>query len=104
MSFFNVRHMGSILYLTRHYDESLEYLNKAHEMEPELQGFTQSWITNDYEMKGLYDDAVMSDLWFYSAPRGFGAGIAMARPHADGLSRRRTNGLLESADQAFRSE
>lgn len=75
LSFFNVRHMGSILYLTRHYDESLEYLNKAHEMEPRLQGFTQSWITNDYQMKGLYDDAVMSDLWFYSAPEASGQAL-----------------------------
>jgi TolB-like protein/DNA-binding winged helix-turn-helix (wHTH) protein/Tfp pilus assembly protein PilF len=75
LSFFNVRHMGSILYLTRHYDESLEYLNKAHEMEPKLQGFTQGWITRDYVMKGLYDDAVMSDLWFYSAPEASGQAL-----------------------------
>ena len=26
LSFFNVRHMGSILYLSRRYDESLEYI------------------------------------------------------------------------------
>jgi len=75
LSFWNVRHMGSILYLTRHYDESLEYLNKAHEMEPELQGWTQGWITDDYVMKGMYDDAVMSDLWFYSAPEASGPAL-----------------------------
>jgi TolB-like protein/DNA-binding winged helix-turn-helix (wHTH) protein len=75
LSFFNVRHLGSILYLTRQYDESLEYLNRAREMEPELQGDTQGWITRDYLMKGLYDDAVMSDIWFYSAPEASGPAL-----------------------------
>ena len=38
LSFWNVRHMGSILFWTRHYDESLEYLRKAQEMEPNCRG------------------------------------------------------------------
>jgi TolB-like protein/DNA-binding winged helix-turn-helix (wHTH) protein len=75
LSFLNVRHMGTILYWTRHYDESLDYLRKAHEMEPELKGFTQGWMVKDYEMKGLHDEAVMSDLWFFSPPGASGPAL-----------------------------
>jgi Tfp pilus assembly protein PilF len=62
LSFLCVRHMGSVLYWSRRYDESLEYLRKAEEMEPGLVGFTESWVIDDDEMKGLHDEAVMATL------------------------------------------
>jgi TolB-like protein/DNA-binding winged helix-turn-helix (wHTH) protein/Flp pilus assembly protein TadD len=66
LSFLCVRHMGSVLYWSRRYDESLEYLRKAEEMEPGLVGFTESWVIDDDEMKGLHDEAVMATLQLFS--------------------------------------
>jgi TolB-like protein/Tfp pilus assembly protein PilF len=68
LSFYNVRHMGSILYWSRRYDESLEYIRKAEEMEPELVNVTVDWEVDDYEMKGKPEQAVMADLRNFSIP------------------------------------
>jgi tetratricopeptide (TPR) repeat protein len=62
MSFFNVRQMGLVLHWARRYDESLEYLRRAQEMEPDLAGFTTTWNSFDYEMKGMREEAVMVEL------------------------------------------
>jgi TolB-like protein/DNA-binding winged helix-turn-helix (wHTH) protein/Tfp pilus assembly protein PilF len=70
LSFYNVRHMGSILYWSRRYDESLEYIRKAEEMEPELVNVTVDWEVDDYEMKGEPEQAVMADLRNFSLPDG----------------------------------
>jgi TolB-like protein/DNA-binding winged helix-turn-helix (wHTH) protein/Flp pilus assembly protein TadD len=70
LSFYNVRHMGSILYWSRRYDESLEYIRKAEEMEPELVNVTVDWEVDDYEMKGKPEQAVMADLRNFSLPDG----------------------------------
>jgi TolB-like protein/DNA-binding winged helix-turn-helix (wHTH) protein/Tfp pilus assembly protein PilF len=67
LSFLCVRHMGSVLYWSRRYDESLEYLRKAEEMEPGLVGFTETWIIDDDEMKGLDEEAIMTTLRLFSA-------------------------------------
>jgi TolB-like protein/Tfp pilus assembly protein PilF len=78
LSFFNVRHMGSVLYWARRYDEALEYLGKAREMEPELGGFTEWWVSDSYEMKGMRAEAVLAEL----------------REVADSESSRTSNALL----------
>jgi tetratricopeptide (TPR) repeat protein len=62
MSFFNVRHMGTVLYWARRYDESLQYLRRAQEMESDLIGFATYWSSQDYEMKGMHDQAVLAEL------------------------------------------
>jgi TolB-like protein/DNA-binding winged helix-turn-helix (wHTH) protein len=68
LSFFNVRLMGSVFYWSRRYDESLEYVRKAEEMEPELVNVTVDWEVDDYEMKGKPEQAVMADLRNFSLP------------------------------------
>src|SRR6202034_1332703 len=70
LSFFNVRLMGSVLYWSRRYDESLEYIRKAEEMEPELVNVTVDWEVDDYEMKGMPEQAVMADLRNFSLSDG----------------------------------
>ena len=70
LSFFNVRLMGSVFYWSRRYDESLEYIRKAEEMEPELVGFTVDWEVEDYEKKGMGEQAVIADLRNFPLPDG----------------------------------
>ena len=70
LSFFNVRHMGSVLYWSRRYDESLEYIRKAEEMEPDRVWLTVDWEVDDYEMKGMGEQAVMADLRNFPLPDG----------------------------------
>jgi tetratricopeptide (TPR) repeat protein len=70
LSFFNVRLMGSVLYWARRYDESLEYIRKAEEMEPELVNVTVDWEVDDYQMEGKPQQAVMADLRNFSLPDG----------------------------------
>lgn len=62
LSFFANRHLGSVLYFGRHYNESLEYLRRAAEMEPSKHLLVESWRSRDYEMSGNLDEAVKSDL------------------------------------------
>ena len=62
LSFFNVRHMGSVLFWARRYDESLQYLHRAQEMEPGLMNLTAHWVSDDYDMKGMHDEAVLAQL------------------------------------------
>ncbi len=61
-SFLMNRQMGVVLYFTRHYGESLTYLQRAIEIEPSRSGYVQGWITPVYEMSFRYDDAERSDL------------------------------------------
>ncbi len=70
LSFLNVRLMRSVLYWSRRYDESLEYIRKAEEMEPELVDVTVDWEVDDYEMKGMPEQAVVADLRNFSLPAG----------------------------------
>jgi TolB-like protein len=62
MSFLTVRFMSSVLFWSRRYDESLEYIQKAKEMEPDLLDFTAEWEVDDYTMKGMGEQAAMADL------------------------------------------
>jgi TolB-like protein/DNA-binding winged helix-turn-helix (wHTH) protein/Tfp pilus assembly protein PilF len=68
LSFFNVRHMGSVLYWSRRYDESLEFIRKAEEMEPDRVWLTVDWEVADYEMKGMGEQAVIADLRNFTLP------------------------------------
>jgi TolB-like protein/DNA-binding winged helix-turn-helix (wHTH) protein len=70
LSFYNVRHMGTVLYWSRRYDESLEYIRRAEEMEPQLVQVTVDWEVNDYQMKGMPEQAVIADLRNFSLPDG----------------------------------
>jgi TolB-like protein len=70
LSFFNVRLMGSVFYWSRRYDESLEYIRKAEEMEPELAVVTVDWEVENYVMKGMEEQAVMADLRNFPLPGG----------------------------------
>jgi TolB-like protein/DNA-binding winged helix-turn-helix (wHTH) protein len=68
MSFFTVRFMGSVLHWSRRYDESLEYIRKAEEMEPDLLDFTIPWEVDNYTMKGMGEQAAMADLREFAYP------------------------------------
>jgi TolB-like protein/DNA-binding winged helix-turn-helix (wHTH) protein/Tfp pilus assembly protein PilF len=61
-SFLTNRHLGSVLYFARHYDEALTHLNQAEEMEPGKRNFVEGWKSAIYEMKGMQDKAVSSEL------------------------------------------
>ncbi len=62
LSFFNVRHMGSVYYWTRQYDQSLDFFKRAQEMEPDLVSFIEPWESKAYEMKGMPGEAMAADL------------------------------------------
>jgi DNA-binding winged helix-turn-helix (wHTH) protein/TolB-like protein len=68
LSFFNVRLMGSVFYWARRYDDSLEYIRKAEEMEPKLVDVTVDWEVDDYQMEGKPQQAVIADLRNFSLP------------------------------------
>jgi Tfp pilus assembly protein PilF len=52
LSFFMNRHLGSSLYLARHYDEALYHLRRGREMEPGKANIVDNWISWIYEKKG----------------------------------------------------
>jgi tetratricopeptide (TPR) repeat protein len=62
LSFLMNRHLGSVLYMARHYDEALYYLARAAEMEPGRQGYVQNWVSRIYEKQGRQAEAVHADL------------------------------------------
>jgi TolB-like protein/DNA-binding winged helix-turn-helix (wHTH) protein/Flp pilus assembly protein TadD len=62
LSFYMNRQLGTTLYLARHYDEALYYLRRAGEMEPNLPGVVENWISAIYEKEGRQDDAVHHEL------------------------------------------
>lgn len=57
-SFMMNRHLGTILYLARHYDEALTYLQQAEEMEPGKRASILGWRSMIYEKMGMRDKAV----------------------------------------------
>lgn len=62
LSFFMNRHLGTTLYFGRHYDEAIEQLQRAAEIEPSLSSVTENWISHAYEKKGMQAQAVDHDL------------------------------------------
>jgi TolB-like protein/Flp pilus assembly protein TadD len=62
LSFYMNRHLGSVLYLARNYDEALFYLHRAIEMEPDQPGAVEGWASRSYEKSGRLQEAEQSDL------------------------------------------
>ncbi len=63
LSFFMTRHLGSVLFYARHYDEALFYLGRASEMVPESEDrdLVQNWVARIYEAKGQQAEVVRVD-------------------------------------------
>ncbi len=62
LSFWANRLLGSMLYYSRRYDESLVALKRALELAPDKVGFVERWNSDNYEMLGRYDDAFAADM------------------------------------------
>jgi TolB-like protein/DNA-binding winged helix-turn-helix (wHTH) protein/Tfp pilus assembly protein PilF len=62
LSFFINRRLGATLYLARNYDGAIHQLQRAAEMEPNLHGVVDNWMSYAYEMEGRKDEAVEHDL------------------------------------------
>ena len=62
LSFYMARHYGSALFYGRHYDEALRQLQYARNMHPASAATVDHWISDAYEKKGMYADAVRYDL------------------------------------------
>ena len=61
-SFLMNRHLGTVLYFARHYDDALLYLGRALEIGPTRFGYAEPWITRSYEMAHRIGDAERVDL------------------------------------------
>jgi TolB-like protein/DNA-binding winged helix-turn-helix (wHTH) protein/Tfp pilus assembly protein PilF len=62
LSFWANRLLGSMLYYSRRYDESLVALKRALELAPDKVGFVEAWNSDNYEMLGRYGDALAADI------------------------------------------
>jgi tetratricopeptide (TPR) repeat protein len=62
LSFWANRLLGSTLYYSRHYDESLAALKRASELAPDKFELVEGWNSNNYEALGRYSEAFASDL------------------------------------------
>jgi len=62
LSFWANRLLGSMLYYSRRYDESLIALQRAYELAPDKPGFVEGWNSDNYEMQGRYSDAFAADM------------------------------------------
>ena len=62
LSFFMTRRLGATLYLARDYDEAIQQLQRASELNPNLPSAVEHWIAMAYAMKGMRDEAVDHDL------------------------------------------
>jgi TolB-like protein/Flp pilus assembly protein TadD len=70
LSFYVSRNLGSSLYFARRYDEALQQLGRARELQPEQSQLVDNWIGWTYEMKGMRNEAVQHEL----------AGLQRSRP------------------------
>ncbi len=61
-SFWANRLLGSMLYYSRRYDESLVALARASEIAPDKSSFIVGWTSSIYEVKGRYSEALEADL------------------------------------------
>ena len=61
-SFWANRLLGSMLYYSRRYDESLAALKRAAEMAPDKVRLVEGWNSGNYEVQGRYSDAFAADL------------------------------------------
>lgn len=62
LSFWANRLLGSMLYYSRRYDESLIALKRALEIAPDKFGYVEGWNSSIYEVRGEYSEAVAADL------------------------------------------
>jgi TolB-like protein/DNA-binding winged helix-turn-helix (wHTH) protein len=62
LSFWANRLLGSMLYYSRRYDESLVVLQRSLELAPDKIGFVAGWNSGNYEMLGRYRDAFAADM------------------------------------------
>ena len=62
LSFWANRLLGSTLYYSRRYDESLVALKRASEIAPDKFAFVEGWNSGIYEIEGRYSDAFEADL------------------------------------------
>jgi tetratricopeptide (TPR) repeat protein len=62
LSFWANRLLGSMLYYSRHYDESLVALKRASELAPDKFSFVEGWNSGNYEMQGRHSDAFAADM------------------------------------------
>jgi tetratricopeptide (TPR) repeat protein len=62
LSFWANRLLGSMLYYSRRYDESLVALKRALELAPDKIVFVEGWNSDNYEMLGRYGDAFAADM------------------------------------------
>jgi TolB-like protein/DNA-binding winged helix-turn-helix (wHTH) protein/cytochrome c-type biogenesis protein CcmH/NrfG len=62
LSFWANRLLGSVLYYSRRYDESLVALKRASEIAPDKFEFVEGWNSGIYEIEGRYSDAFEADL------------------------------------------
>jgi TolB-like protein/DNA-binding winged helix-turn-helix (wHTH) protein len=62
LSFWANRLLGSMLYYSRRYDESLVALKHASELAPDKFSFVEGWYSGIYEIQGRYNDALVADL------------------------------------------
>jgi TolB-like protein/Tfp pilus assembly protein PilF len=62
MSFFMTRRLGATLYLARRYDQALDELRNAAEMEPAQHQTFDNWMSLAYQMEGMRDEAVQRDI------------------------------------------
>ena len=61
LSFWANRLLGSMLYYSRRYDESLVALKRATELAPDKFAMVEGWNSGNYEMLGHYGDAFAAD-------------------------------------------
>jgi TolB-like protein/DNA-binding winged helix-turn-helix (wHTH) protein/Tfp pilus assembly protein PilF len=61
-SFWANRLLGSMLYYSRRYDESLVALKRASEIAPDKFELVEGWNSGIYEIQGRYSDAFAADL------------------------------------------
>ena len=61
-SFWANRLLGSMLYYSRHYDESLAALERASELAPDKFQLVDGWKSGIFEMQGRYSDAFAADM------------------------------------------
>jgi TolB-like protein/DNA-binding winged helix-turn-helix (wHTH) protein/tetratricopeptide (TPR) repeat protein len=62
LSFWANRLLGSMLYFSRRYDESLVALKRASELAPDKFLFVENWYSDNYEMLNRYSDAFAADM------------------------------------------
>lgn len=62
LSFWANRLLGSTLFYSHHYDESLVALKRAMELAPDKAQYVVGWNSGNYEMQGRYSDAFEADI------------------------------------------